>query len=108
MSLKHVLMAAATVTTAFGAGAIMPAAAEPVLVKSVPPEYPRGAERRSLEGEVDLAFEVNDAGQVENVSVVSATMPGVFDSAAVKALEDWKFEKGQPGPGQVTIVFDLG
>ena len=101
-------MAAATVTTVFGAGAVLPAAAEPVLVKSVPPEYPRGAERRNLEGSVDLAFEVNDAGKVESVTVIGATMPGVFDSAATKALEDWKFESGQPGPGEVTIVFDLG
>ena len=106
MTLKHVLMAAATTMTAFGAG-VMPAAAEPVLVKQVAPEYPRGAERRNLEGTVDLAFEVDGNGRVANVEVTGASMPGVFDSAAVEALEQWRFEEGNPGNGALTIAFQL-
>ncbi|HBH91454.1 MAG TPA: energy transducer TonB, partial [Hyphomonadaceae bacterium] len=57
MKLKHAFLAAATAMTAFGVG-VAPAMAEPVLVKQVAPEYPRGAERRNLEGSVELAFEV--------------------------------------------------
>ena len=107
MTLKQVLLVAATAISTLGVGAL-PAAAGPVLVKQVPPEYPRGAERRELEGEVDLSFEVDDSGQVANVAVSGATMPGVFDAAAIKALEQWKFEANSPGEGEVTIVFKLG
>tara|TARA_B100000678_G_scaffold291211_1_gene306842 strand:+ start:3543 stop:3866 length:324 start_codon:yes stop_codon:yes gene_type:complete len=107
MTLKHALMAAATAMTAFGAAGVAPAAAEPVLLKQVPPEYPRGAERRQIEGTVDLAFEVNDAGKVENVTVLSESMPGVFDKAAIEAVEAWKYEKGASGKVAVTIAFAL-
>ena len=108
MTFKKVLLAAATAISTLGMGTLPAMAEGPVLVKQVPPEYPRGAERRNLEGTVDLGFEVDADGKVTNVEVVGASMPGVFDSAAVKAIEQWKFEAGQPGPGEITIVFKLG
>lgn len=98
----------ASIMVALLAGTATPAFAEgPVLVKQKAPEYPRGAERRKLEGTVDLRFSVNDSGKVENVEVLGATVPGVFDAAATKALEGWKFEKGKPGEAEVTIAFAL-
>ena len=100
MTLKHALMAAATAMTAFGVAGVAPASAEPVLIKQVPPEYPRGAERRKLEGTVDVAFEVSDSGEVQNITVVAESMPGVFDKAAIEAVEQWKFEQGNPGKGE--------
>ena len=106
MTLKHALMAAATAMTPIGAGAA-PAFAGPVVTKQVAPEYPRGAERRSLEGTVDLAFEVNASGRIESVEVVGASMPGVFDSAAIEAVEQWEFEENNAGRGEVTIAFQL-
>lgn len=85
-----------------------PAQAEVKVLKQVAPEYPRGAERRELEGAVSLQFDVNDAGKVENVEVTDATVPGVFDKAAIKALNQWKFAKGSPDSGiNVTINFQL-
>lgn len=107
MTLKNVLMAAATAMTAFGTVGVAPAAAEPVLIKQVPPEYPRGAERRKLEGTVEVAFDVNASGKVENATVQAESMPGVFDKAAVEAVEQWKFEEGNPGKSVVTIAFAL-
>ncbi|MAP96345.1 MAG: TonB family protein [Ponticaulis sp.] len=107
MTLKHALMAAATAMTAFGVAGVAPASAEPVLIKQVPPEYPRGAERRKLEGTVDVAFEVSDSGEVQNITVVAESMPGVFDKAAIEAVEQWKFEQGNPGKGEITIAFAL-
>ncbi len=85
-----------------------PAQAEVKVLKQVAPEYPRGAERRELEGAVSLKFDVNDAGKVENVEVTEATVPGVFDKAAIKALNQWEFAKGSPDSGvNVTINFQL-
>ncbi len=108
MAFKQMMLAAATAVAAMGVTTLPAMAEGPVLVKQVPPEYPRGAERRSLEGTVDLSFMVDADGAVSNVEVKGATMPGVFDKAAVKALEQWKFEKGAPGEGEVTIAFKLG
>lgn len=108
MTLKNILLAAATAATTLGISALPASAEGPVLVKQVPPEYPRGAERRSLEGTVDLGFEVDADGKIAKVEVLGASMPGVFDSAAIKALEQWKFEKNSPGAGEVTIAFKLG
>lgn len=107
MKLKLALSAAVlSVASIFGSTA--PALAEAKVVKQVAPEYPRGAERRELEGSVSMSFDVNDAGKVENIAVTDASMPGVFDKAAMKALEKWKFESGSPDTGiNVTINFQL-
>lgn len=107
MALKKIILAAALSASSFGLAALPAAAEGPVLVKQVPPEYPRGAERRELEGTVDLKFIVDAAGSVTSVEVTGASMPGVFDAAATKALEKWKFEAGSPGEGEVTIAFKL-
>ncbi len=107
MAFRRTIMAAAAFASAMGVTALPAAAGGPVLVKQVPPEYPRGAERRELEGTVDLKFTVDESGTVGGIEVVGASMPGVFDSAAEKALEQWKFESGSPGEAEVTIVFAL-
>jgi TonB family protein len=54
---------------------------------SVAPEYPPGALVRELKGHVDVEFTVNPAGRVEKARVVTAEPKGVFDAAAVAAVE---------------------
>jgi len=61
------------------------------LVKSVPPVYPRKAERNGVEGWVELDFTVADSGAVKDVEVHAANPPGVFDQAAVGALLQWRY-----------------
>ncbi|MEM7741197.1 MAG: energy transducer TonB [Pseudomonadota bacterium] len=75
------------------------AAAEPALLKAVPPDYPRAAERRDIEGYVIVSIDVDAAGKVVAVSVIESDNPGIFDSAAVRAVERWKFESGQAASG---------
>ncbi len=107
MKLRDTLAAVAIVFAANGVAAT-PATAQPALVKQVPPEYPRGAERRKIEGSVTLTFDVDASGKTSNIAVVDASMPGVFDKAAEKALEQWRFEEGQTGNAiSVTIDFKL-
>ena len=88
--------------TAFIAGTIgmsamgslsMPAfAAERQVVKQKAPKYPRAAERRGIEGFVVLEYTILADGAVQTPVVVEATPAGVFDQAAIKAVEGWKFE----------------
>ncbi len=77
---------------------------EPSLVKAVPPEYPRAAERRGITGSVEAKLSVDAAGKVAAVEIVSADPPGVFDSAATEAFEKWTFEAGKPNPAVIKKI----
>jgi TonB family protein len=63
-----------------------------MVVKSVTPEYPSKAQRRQIEGYVDLHFTTNEAGEVVDVSVAKAEPPDMFEEAAIRALKKWKFK----------------
>ena len=58
----------------------------------VAPKYPRAAQRRNQAGWVDLVFTVTMDGSVKDVEIRSATPAGVFDNAALRAVEKWEFE----------------
>jgi TonB family protein len=51
------------------------------------PEYPAGALARGIKGHVDVEFTVNAAGRVEQPRIVAAEPKGVFDSAALAAVQ---------------------
>tara|TARA_Y100000782_G_scaffold68044_1_gene73955 strand:- start:3211 stop:3888 length:678 start_codon:yes stop_codon:yes gene_type:complete len=57
----------------------------------IPPEYPRRALAAGIEGQVTLQFTVNADGRVENIRVLSAEPPGVFERAARRAVSRWRF-----------------
>jgi protein TonB len=79
----------------------------------IPPVYPYRARSRNLEGHVTLQFMVRTDGGVEQVEVVESEPAAVFSSAAVKAVERWRFEPGTrqgqvvPVRVQVTLRFDI-
>ena len=74
------------------------------------PEYPARALKRGLEGYVDLAFDITAAGATSNIRVVEAQPEGVFERAAIRALEKWKYRvpitDGVP-QGQVDMMTRL-
>lgn len=78
-----------------------------------PPEYPAQARRRNQQGSVVIEFTVNIAGETEDITVVSANPPRVFDREAIRAVSRWKFmpatENGQAVPQRIrhTIDFNL-
>ena len=61
-------------------------------VKYVAPKYPRSAQRRGVEGWVEIEFTVDIDGSVTQVSVANSEPGLTFVNAAVKAVEDWEFE----------------
>lgn len=65
--------------------------AEAVPVVRVDPKYPRKAARAGREGWVKLAFTITPSGGVANVRVVESRPRRVFDRAARRALEQWRF-----------------
>lgn len=63
----------------------------PAVVSSAQPRYPVVAQRRKIEGRVELQFTVRTDGSVGNVRVLSSQPRGVFDREAVAAMERWRY-----------------
>jgi protein TonB len=85
-----------------------------VLVSSVQARYPTAAFRRHQQGWVQVQFTVNTDGNVINARVQDAKPKRVFDRAALRAVDRWKFRpalrNGQPFPVTMSrrIEFKLG
>ena len=69
-------------------------------IVKVAPIYPSRAQSRGTEGWVLLSFTVTETGSVVDPQVLDADPPGVFDRAAMKAVERFKYKprviNGQP------------
>jgi TonB family protein len=61
------------------------------LLKTVQPAYPIKAQNKKMEGWVDLEFTVSETGKVQDVTVRATSVPGVFEDAAVKAVNQWRY-----------------
>ena len=62
------------------------------LIKNVPPEYPREAYVKHLEGWVEIEFTITPAGQVTNATVAGANPARIFNDAALRAVQRWTFK----------------
>lgn len=64
------------------------------------PNYPRQAALRQIEGFVILQFDITISGETDNISILQASPPQIFNSSAVQALKRWKYkpklEDGKP------------
>jgi protein TonB len=73
---------------------------KPVPRSQVAPPYPPRARERGIEGQVTLKLKVSDGGDVEDVKVIEADPPGIFEEVTLAAVRQWKFDparyKGQP------------
>jgi protein TonB len=81
----------------------------PRLMQDIDPEYPAAA--RLQEGFVVLRLLISSSGDVDEVAVVRATPPGVFDAAALAAWTKAKFSPGYflgiPVKSQMLIQVDF-
>jgi protein TonB len=69
-----------------------PTPTRPERITYVPPEYPRAAEMRGLEGWVDVEFALTADGQPREVEVTDADPAGTFDEAAIDAVRQWRYQ----------------
>ncbi|HEY6641675.1 TonB family protein [Povalibacter sp.] len=60
--------------------------------REVPAAYPSDAERRGIEGWVDIEFIIAANGTPQNLAVRESQPAGVFDRSALDALGKWRFE----------------
>jgi len=86
-------------------------AADGLIVKKIPPQYPLEAKLVRLEGTVVVRAVIDRSGEVAEVSAVSG--PPLLESAAVEAVKQWQYRpyavNGQPVDVETTIevVFAL-
>ena len=79
----------------------------------VAPMYPLAAQRKQLEGWVEMQFTVDAEGRPRDILVTGSEPASVFENNAVKALQRWRYEPterdGQPVEQRtrVRIVFRL-
>ncbi|WP_162500858.1 energy transducer TonB, partial [Modicisalibacter coralii] len=82
----------------------------PQPTRKVPPTYPSRAQRRGIEGYVELRFTIRPDGSVDRDSlrVIDAEPRHVFDRAALRAIADWQFKRApQPREARQRLVFRL-
>ena len=81
----------------------------PTPLEWVEPDYPATALRRP--GAVTLRLLIGETGELDDVSIVRATPPGVFDSAALTALRKSRWAPGRllgrPVKSQLTIEVEF-
>lgn len=86
---------------------------EVVPLVRIPPQYPRVAARRGIEGVVTVQFIITKDGTVRDAKVIKAEPSNVFNDEAIEAVLKWKFKpklvEGQPVERQATqeIEFKL-
>lgn len=85
---------------------------EAKLIRRVNPDYPSAAKKDGVAGSVDLEITVSAQGAVENVSVVQATPPEMFDKSAVAAVRKWKYDPrfvdGLPSQAHLKVHLEFG
>lgn len=86
---------------------------EALPIVKVRPVYPRNAISRGIEGHVLVQFTIDTVGRVTDVEVLEASPRGVFERAAVQAVERFRYKprvvNGQPTPVRVQhrLTFEL-
>jgi protein TonB len=89
-----------------------PVVQEAKLIRRVTPDYPSAAKRDGIEGSVDLEVTISSRGVVEDVSVVHATPPDMFEKSAVAAVRKWKYDPrfvdGLPSETHVKVHLEFG
>lgn len=79
--------------------------------KYVAPEYPVLAERRQIEGRVELELTIDTTGKVKDVAVRRAEPRDTFDRAAIEAVRKWEYQPaqvdGEPVETRTLVAIDF-
>ena len=78
--------------------------APPKPLKSIKPDYPKGARQRGEEGDVALELSINARGGVDSVTVVASSGFPELDAAALHAATKARFVPAKVGKNAISSV----
>lgn len=108
-----VVEAASTPGPSAQVAAVAPAAAAPETLgnelavqcpERTPPRYPVLAKRQREQGEVRLRVELDEAGRIDQVTIVSSSGSARLDEAALSAIQSWRCRPAERGGRPVRAV----
>jgi protein TonB len=77
------------------------------VLRQVEPAYPKQAFDRRIEGRVEIMFDIDDEGRVENVRFIYANPPRMFERDVRVALKKWRYTPVVVKDKKMTIVFKI-
>ena len=96
------------VAEATAAGSGLFTEGEAIRLIEVEPVYPANALTSGIEGYVEVQFTVSSAGIVSDTEVLDSSPTGVFEQAALSALNRWRYTNDSQGESHVfTERFDF-
>ncbi|MEA5444421.1 TonB family protein [Gammaproteobacteria bacterium AB-CW1] len=61
-------------------------------ITRVAPEWPRSALTKGISGSVTMGLVIDADGQVTHIEVMESTPEGIFDRAAIRAVQQWRYQ----------------
>lgn len=87
---------------------------EATVLKQDPPLYPASALNKRIEGWVILSFVVNELGSTEDIFIVDSSIEGLFEEAAIEAVEKWIYDPATwngrpvvPAKNSARVIFQI-
>jgi len=78
------------------------------LIKKIEPDYPMGYVIHGAKGRGVYRLKINSkSGLVDEVKIVQSTGYRELNELAAKALLQWQFKPGTPGPVEVPVEFAI-
>jgi protein TonB len=68
--------------------------AKPLYRRNPPPDYPKRARRKGMEGIVILEILVDEKGGVEDITLFKSSGHKILDKAARASVKSWLFQPG--------------
>lgn len=81
---------------------------KPKIVSRQFPYYPTGAKTANIEGDVEVRFDVDKNGNVQNIRISDDPIAAIFAPSVSLAMKHWRYESGKPAKDlKVVIQFRL-